>query len=94
LIIADLNATQIQNMKHLEEANEYARWSERDRASKLPTITEEQRQQIRQYLLLVQEHGFTKSFAATNGNEAFSGNSSNCPILATTAKQHPYTPRS
>jgi hypothetical protein len=48
-------------MQHLQEANTYAIWSEQDRASKLPVLTQEQRQQIHEYLQIVQEHGLTKS---------------------------------
>lgn len=72
-------------MEHLREANAYAQWSEQDRLSKLPPITPEQRQQIKQYLSIIEQHGFTKSFAAheqtQQESEANLNKSHKCPVL-------------
>ena len=78
-------------MEHLKEANRYAQWSEQDRLSKLPTITPEQRQQIHDYLSIVQQHGLSKSIAAQEqsndggdvGNTNDVTTNSTCPVLST-----------
>ena len=45
--------------EHYREAKEFAKWSAKDRAEKranLPPLTPEQRQQMRQYLQIMQEY--------------------------------------
>lgn len=91
LIVSDTNAKHIKNMEHLHEANRYAQWSEQDRRSKLPPITEEQRQQIYEYLSMVQQHGLTKSLAAATAQasaEEDSTTSPQCPVVTSTHHYH------
>ena len=44
-------------MEHLREAKEFSEWSKKDRESRLPQLTKEQREQMRQYLKLVDKNG-------------------------------------
>jgi hypothetical protein len=44
--------------KHLGEAREFARWSEKDRHERVPPLTDEQRMQLQAYLDLVAEKHF------------------------------------
>ena len=91
MIVSDANAKHLKNMEHLHEANAYAQWSEQDRLSKLPSITPEQRQQIQQYLSIIEQHGFSKSVAAQQGQQEKGDGDSNdvtnakCPILSNTS---------
>ena len=86
LIVSDTNAKHIQNMEHLHEANRYAQWSEQDRRSKLPPITEEQRQQIYDYLSVVQQHGLTKSLAAATAQASAEGDGTRTATSTTSPK--------
>jgi hypothetical protein len=61
MIVSDTNQKHILSMKYLQEANQYAKWSEQDRQSKLPHITNEQRDQIYNYLNIIQQHGVAQS---------------------------------
>ena len=89
LIVSDANAKHVKNMEHLHEANKFAQWSEQDRLSKLPSITPEQRQQIHQYLSIVQQHGLSKSVAQAQEQEGSNENvttNAQCPILSNNHK--------
>ena len=44
-------------MERLREAKEFSEWSKNDRESRLPQLTKEQREQMRQYLKIVDKHG-------------------------------------
>jgi hypothetical protein len=96
MIVSDTSAQHLKNMEHLHAANQYAQWSEQDRMSKLPAITPEQRQQIYDYLAIVQQHGFSQSVAAHQQQQQEQGNldennlsttlNSQCPIASVNHK--------
>lgn len=53
-------------LARLREAEEFAKWSKQDREKRLPPLTPEQREQMREYLKIVQQHGLSKGFEDTN----------------------------
>jgi hypothetical protein len=52
-------------LSQLREAEEYAKWSKKDREERLPPLTPEQREQMREFLKIVDEHGLKKGFEDT-----------------------------
>jgi hypothetical protein len=60
-MVRDANKKHEDGIHHLQEANEFALWSENDRRQRLPAITAEQREQIQQYLAILQEHALHES---------------------------------
>lgn len=52
-------------LSQLREAEEYAKWSKKDRESRLPPLTPEQREQMREFLKIVDQHGLSKGFEDT-----------------------------
>lgn len=56
----DSDKQQQERLGHLREAGEFAEWSRRDRESRLPPLTDEQREQMQQYLRLVEQHGLRR----------------------------------
>jgi hypothetical protein len=58
--VSDSDKQQQERLGHLQEAGEFAEWSRRDRESRLPPLTDEQREQMQQYLRLVEQHGLRK----------------------------------
>jgi hypothetical protein len=60
-MVRDANKKHEDGIHHLQEANEFALWSENDRRQRLPAITAEQREQIQQYLAIVQQHALHES---------------------------------
>jgi hypothetical protein len=60
LVVSDSDKQQLERLGHLREAGEFAEWSRRDRESKLPPLTDEQREQMQQYLRLVERHGLRR----------------------------------
>jgi hypothetical protein len=63
-------------LKHLQEAKEFAEWSKKDREARLPKLTPEQREQMREYLKIVQQHGLTKGMEGAENNDC-----NGCPVL-------------
>jgi hypothetical protein len=61
IMVRDANKKHEDGIHHLQEANEFALWSENDRRQRLPAITAEQREQIQQYLAILQEHALHES---------------------------------
>jgi hypothetical protein len=59
-VVSDSDKQQQERLGHLREAGEFAEWSRRDRESRLPPLTDEQREQMQQYLRLVEQHGLRK----------------------------------
>jgi transposase len=49
----------------LREAEEYAKWSKKDREERLPPLTPEQREQMREFLKIVDQYGLKKDFEDT-----------------------------
>ena len=86
MIVSDANSKHKESIGHLQEANTYAKWSEEDRLSKLPTITPEQRQQIHQYLSIIQQHGMSKTMASQQGRSKEDISDPKCPVLPTNNK--------
>jgi hypothetical protein len=62
-----------EGLSRLKEAKEYAEWSRNDRESKVPPLTIEQREQLRNYLSIVEEHGLKHAFAAMHRGEEHKG---------------------
>ena len=62
-------------MERLREARQFAEWSKKDREARLPKITDEQREQLRNYLQLVEQHGVKK--ALQNAEDCVG-----CPIFS------------
>jgi hypothetical protein len=60
-MVRDANKKHEDGIHHLQEANEFALWSENDRRKRLPAITAEQREQIQQYLAIIQQHALHES---------------------------------
>jgi hypothetical protein len=60
-MVRDAHKKHEDGIHHLQEANEFALWSENDRRQRLPAITAEQREQIQQYLAILQEHALHES---------------------------------
>jgi hypothetical protein len=60
-MVRDANKKHEDGIHHLQEANEFAVWSENDRRQRLPAITAEQREQIQQYLAIIQQHALHES---------------------------------
>lgn len=54
-------------LERLKEAKEFAKWSKKDREERLPPLTPEQREQMRNYLHLVEQHGLNKGFDDAQG---------------------------
>lgn len=63
LIVDDQRRMHSEGMGHLQEARQFAKWSDQDRKSRLPELTDEQREQLHAYLKLVQRHGLNKAFS-------------------------------
>jgi hypothetical protein len=63
-------------LKHLQEAKEFAEWSKKDREARLPKLTPEQREQMREYLKIVQQHGLTKGMEGAENHDC-----NGCPVL-------------
>ena len=76
-MVDDAKRSHTDGMQRLQEAKAYADWSQSDRDAKLPKLTDEQHDQLQQYLRMVEQHGWNRSMeASTNG-----GNCEGCPIL-------------
>jgi hypothetical protein len=75
-MVNDAERKHHQGMSHLHEAHNYAEWSRQDRESRIPPLTVEQRQQMRNYLHLVEQHGIKRGFEDINGKECIG-----CPVM-------------
>lgn len=60
-LVSDSNRQQEEAIKHLQEARNFAEWSKKDREARLPKLTEEQRQQLKEYLELIEQHSIRKT---------------------------------
>jgi hypothetical protein len=83
LIVNDSDRQQRDGLERLQEARQFAEWSKNDRESRLPKLTTEQRQQMRRYLELVEEHGLARAFDNPNGKGC---EGDGCPVLARARK--------
>jgi hypothetical protein len=61
LVVDGMAKNHLEAKKHLANAKAFAQWSEKDRHSRLPPLTEAQRAQLREYLDLVAEKQFGES---------------------------------
>lgn len=60
MIVKDHRKQQNEGLARLKEAREFAEWSHKDRESKVPQLTAEQRDQLNNYLRLVERHGVSR----------------------------------
>lgn len=60
-MVGDSQRQHQEGLERLKEAKEFAAWSKADREARLPKLTNEQREQMREYLQLVEHHGITKA---------------------------------
>ena len=74
-MVEDAERRQQNGLERLREAREFAEWSKKDREARLPKLTDEQREQMRQYLQIVEQHGVSK--AIENAKQCVG-----CPVLA------------
>ncbi|GKY95093.1 hypothetical protein MPSEU_000473300 [Mayamaea pseudoterrestris] len=79
LIVNDSDRQQREGLERLQEARQFAKWSKNDRESRLPQLTAEQRQQMKSYLEIVEQHGLAKAFDNANGRRC---EGEGCPVLA------------
>ena len=78
MIVQDSDRQQRDGLERLQEAREFAEWSKQDRESRLPKLTDEQREQMRSYLQIVEEHGLARAFDKPDGSQC---EGSGCPVL-------------
>jgi hypothetical protein len=89
LIVSDTQRRQEEGLERLREAREFAEWSRKDREAKLPPLTEEEQEQLRAYLRLVESHGMHMVAARRDnmakggrGDESPDGDCAGCPVLS------------
>lgn len=58
MIVGGMEKNHVSAKKHLADARDFAQWSEKDRHSRLPPLTEEQKAQLQEYLDMVAETEF------------------------------------
>lgn len=80
LILNDTKRQQQDGMERLQEAKEFAEWSKNDRERRMQTLTPEQKDQMKNYLKLVQEHGFSQMQHGQECTDA-EGDPRRCPVL-------------
>lgn len=73
----DSNRSHKDGVERLKEAKDYSIWSRKDREKRLPELTDEQRDQMREYLKLIQMHGLNKTAEFANNEKECEG----CPIF-------------
>lgn len=83
-MVEDAKRRHEDGLQRLEEARAFSAWSESQRESKLPKLTEEQQEQLQQYLRLVEEHGWNRSMEAS---EKGKGECVGCPVVMNFGKQ-------
>jgi hypothetical protein len=62
-MVRDADRQHESGRQHLQEAQQFAARSAQDRWERLPPLTAEQRQQVQDYLFLLEQHGWHKSLA-------------------------------
>ena len=67
-------------LERLRQGREFAEWSRKDQEARLPKLTDEQQEQMRQYLRLVNQHGLSKILQDCKEGE-------DCPATGTAKKQ-------
>jgi hypothetical protein len=82
-MVRDADRQHEQGRQHLQEAHQFAAWSAQDRQQRLPPLTAEQRQQVHDYLLLLEQHGWHKSLVQEDMAHCVDGTKDRrqCPIL-------------
>eukprot|EP00542_Grammatophora_oceanica_P016184 CAMPEP_0194046638 /NCGR_PEP_ID=MMETSP0009_2-20130614/22048_1 /TAXON_ID=210454 /ORGANISM="Grammatophora oceanica, Strain CCMP 410" /LENGTH=98 /DNA_ID=CAMNT_0038692009 /DNA_START=137 /DNA_END=433 /DNA_ORIENTATION=- len=58
LMIEDLKDIHLDATKNLREAQAFSSWSQENRQSRVPPLTDQQKQELQEYLALVAEHQF------------------------------------
>lgn len=56
LIVDSMDTRHMNATAHLQEAREFATWAEKDRETRAPKLTQDQRRQLQEYLLLMAEN--------------------------------------
>lgn len=56
LVVESMDARHMRATAHLQEAREFASWAEKDRESRAPKLTPDQRRQLQEYLMLMAEN--------------------------------------
>jgi hypothetical protein len=83
MMVDDSTRKHQEGLERLRQAREFAEWSRRDREARLPPLTVEQAEQMRHYLQIVEQHGFSKSLelaAAANGGKQSMDDCVGCPV--------------
>jgi len=78
LLVDDHQRKEKEGLDRLAEAREFAKWSKKDRESRLPPLTEEQKEQMRNYLKIVERHGLSQAFQNPNGIRGNGGTDEDC----------------
>ena len=77
-MVNDNERQQQEGLKRLQDAHEFAQWSQREQEKRLPELTPEQEQQMYKYLQLVEKHGLEKYSELQSGNAE---NCEGCPVF-------------
>jgi hypothetical protein len=85
MIVADTERLHQDGLERLAEAKAFSKWSRKDRESRLPPLTPEQKEQMGQYLRLVEAHGWTKSLEQEQGGQG--KECIGCPFLERNKKK-------
>jgi hypothetical protein len=96
-MVADHRRRQEEGTERLREAGEFAEWSRRDRESRLPPLTPQESEQLREYLRLVESHGMHMAAAVhesgggarskRRGGVGDAGDCPGCPVLSRAAAE-------
>ena len=78
-MVEDAQRKHLDSLERLREAREFAEWSKKDREARLPELTDEQREQMQQYLRVVNQHGMSSFFEESK-------ECVNCPVTVTAKK--------
>jgi hypothetical protein len=93
-MVADHRRRQEEGTERLREAGEFAEWSRRDRESRLPPLTPQESEQLREYLRLVESHGMHMAAAVHESGGGVrskrrgeAGDCPGCPVLSRAAAE-------
>jgi hypothetical protein len=85
-IVEDAERNHNEGMERLREAREFAQRSRQEHQESLPQLTDEQDRQLRKYLRLIEDHGWSKSIEMASRHQQMQESSSSadcvgCPVL-------------
>lgn len=78
-MVEDFKRVHLDGVERLQEAKEFSEWSKKDREKRLPKLTPEQREQLHEYLKIVQQHGIHQAYSDDADCSV-----SKCPVLKNT----------